>query len=83
MLRFEYVATPPTAAIVSVPESCPPLGFVPIATVTFPVNAEDVFPNASCAATFTDGLIDSPAVVVVGCCVNASFVGAPARMLNA
>ncbi|PYO75867.1 MAG: hypothetical protein DMD67_10210, partial [Gemmatimonadetes bacterium] len=34
----ENVATPLTAATVAVPASVPPLGFAPIATVTFPVN---------------------------------------------
>ena len=38
MLSPEKVATPLTAASVSVPVSAPLLGFVPIATVMFPVN---------------------------------------------
>src|SRR5438552_11401350 len=38
MDRLEKVAIPAVAATVRVPESAPPAGFVPIATVTLPVN---------------------------------------------
>jgi hypothetical protein len=38
MDKLENVATPLTAATVVVPESVPPAGLVPIATVTLPVN---------------------------------------------
>src|SRR5439155_8972099 len=47
----ENVATPLTAATVAVPASVPPLGFAPIATVTFPVNPVAVFPWPSRAVT--------------------------------
>src|SRR3989442_1771115 len=41
------VATPATAATVLVPDKVPLLGFVPIATVMFPVNPLAVLPLAS------------------------------------
>src|SRR5258708_12309002 len=51
ILRFENVATPLTAATLVVPERIPPLGFVPIATVTVPVNAVPLFPRPSTPPT--------------------------------
>src|SRR5207244_101433 len=79
----ENVATPLTAATVAVPDSVPPPGFVPIATVTFPVNPVAVFPCPSWAVTWTAGVIAAPAVVLLGCPVNTSCVALPAVMLNA
>src|SRR5205814_1782929 len=81
--RLANVASPPTAACVSVPPSVPVPGFVPIATVTFPVNPFAVFPCASCAVTCTAGVITAPAAVVLGSTVNTSWVAVPAVMLNA
>src|SRR2546422_334020 len=75
--------TPATAAWVSVPASVPLLGFVPIATVMFPVNPVAVLPPASWAVTSTAGVIAAPAVVVLGCTENTSCVAVPAVMLNA
>src|SRR2546429_3606971 len=75
MLRAEKVATPPTAATGPPPVSVPPPGFVPIARVTFPVNVVAVCPSASCAVTFTAGVIAAPAVVLLGGTVNTSWVG--------
>src|SRR5437762_610578 len=75
-------ATPATAATVFVPDKVPLLGFVPIATVTFPVNPVAVFPLASWAVTWTAGVIAAPAVVVLGCTAKTSWVAAPAVMLN-
>src|SRR5204862_363827 len=83
MLNPENLATPAEAATVAVPASVPPPGFVPIATVTFPVNPVAVFPCASCAVTCTAGVIAAPAAVVLGCTENTSSVAAPAVMLNA
>src|SRR5256885_466282 len=83
MLSPEKVATPLTAAWVSVPASDPLLGFVPIATVTFPVNPVAVFPLASWAVTSTAGVIAAPAVVVLGCTLNTNCVAVPAVILNA
>src|SRR5216110_1966584 len=83
MLSPEKVATQLTAAWVSVPESVPLLGFVPIATVMFPVNPVAVLPPASWAVTSTAGVIAVPAVVVLGCTLNTNCVAVPAVMLNA
>src|SRR2546422_926941 len=78
----EKVATPPIAASVVVPDSVPPAGFVPIATVTLPVNPGTVLLMASSAATSTGGATCAPAVAVVGCMVKASCVAAPGSMSN-
>ena len=51
MLNPENVAMPPAAATLDVPERAPPPGFMPIATVTEPLNAVAVLPCASCAVT--------------------------------
>src|SRR5207248_1897082 len=83
MLSPEKVATPATAATVLVPDKVPVLGFVPIATVTFPVNPVAVLPFPSWAVTSTAGVIAAPAVVVLGCTLNTSCVAVPAVMLNA
>src|SRR5712692_357941 len=83
MLRFANVATPPTAACVSVPASVPPLGFVPSATVTGPVKLDTAFPKASRALTATAGVIAAPAPVVLGWPVNASALAAPATTVTA
>src|SRR3989442_12997688 len=83
MLNPENVATPPTAAWLSVPASVPVLGFVPIATVMFPVNPVAVLLLASRAVTCTAGVIAAPATVFVGCTENTSWVAVPAGMLNA
>src|SRR5437763_4671226 len=81
--RFAKLATPAEAATVAVPASVPLAGFVPIATVTFPVNPVAVFPCASCAVTCTAGVIAAPAGVLLGCTENTSCVAVPAVMLNA
>src|SRR5690348_18336301 len=78
MLKFENEATPATAATLVVPASAPPPGFVPIATVTVPVNPVAVFPCASCAVTCTAGVIAAPAVVVLGCTENTRCAPVPA-----
>src|SRR6266581_358875 len=83
MLNPEKVATPATAAWVSVPESAPLLGFVPIATVTFAVNPLAVLPLPSWAVIWTAGVISAPAVVVLGCTENTNCVAVPAVILNA
>src|SRR5689334_8087591 len=71
MDRLENVATPPCADTVVVPASVPPPGLVPIATVMLAVELVTVFPNASCTATCTAGLIAAPAVALVGCTAKA------------
>src|SRR5437870_2472309 len=82
-LSPEKFAYPPLSACVSVPASVPLLGFVPIATVMFPVNPVAVLPPASWAVTSTAGVIAAPAVEVLGCTENTSCVAVPAVMLNA
>ena len=82
MLRLEKVATPLTAATVTVPDRVPLLGLVPIAIVTSPVNAGVVLPSASRAVTASAGAIAAPAVALVGSTVNASWFGAPGVMLK-
>src|SRR5206468_12293349 len=77
-VKFEVVATPDAAATVAVPESVPPAGFVPIATVTFPLKPVAMFSWASNAVPRTAGVIAEPAVVLVGCTVKARWVAAPA-----
>src|SRR5439155_630914 len=83
MLRPEKAAPPATAATVLVPDKVPVPGFVPIATVTFPVNPVAVLPLPSWAVTSTAGVIAAPAVVVLGCTLNTNCVAVPAVMLNA
>src|SRR5687768_6983346 len=83
MERLEKVATPPTADTVVVPDSVPPPGLVPIATVMLAVELVTVFPNASCTVTCTAGLIAAPAVALVGCTEKASRFAAAGLTLNA
>src|SRR5437773_584924 len=83
MLSPGKVATPATAATVLVPDKVPVLGFVPIATVIFPVNPVAVLPLPSWAVTSTAGVIAVPAVVVLGCTLNTNCAAEPAVMLNA
>src|SRR3989442_109609 len=83
MLSPAKVATPATAATVLVPDKVPALGFVPIATVMFPVNPVAVLPLASWAVTSTAGVIAAPAVVVLGRTENTNCVAVPAVILNA
>src|SRR3954471_12215894 len=82
MDRVENVATPLTAATVVVPESVPPPGLVPMATVTLALELVTVLPNASCTVTCTAGAIATPATAVLGCSENASFEAAAGLMLN-
>src|SRR5256885_16196381 len=83
MLSPEKLATPATAATVLVPDKVPVPGFVPIATVTFPVNPVAVLPFPSWAVIWTAGVIAAPAVVVLGCTLNTNCAAEPAVMLNA
>src|SRR6266576_2158591 len=82
MLRVENVATPLAAATVVVPARAPPPGFVPIAAVTLPLNPVAVLPCASWTVTCTAGVIVAPAVVLVGCTVNTSWLAGPGVMVN-
>src|SRR5262245_28808214 len=76
MDRLENVATPFTAGTVGVPDSAPPPGLVPIATVTFADELVTVLPNASCTITCTAGAMDTPATAFVGWTVKASRLAA-------
>src|SRR2546429_6741504 len=82
MLNRENVAMPPAAATLDVPERAPPPGFMPIATVTEPLNAVAVLPCASCAVTWTAGVIVAPATVVVGWTVKTSRLATPGVTLK-
>ncbi len=85
MLRLEKVATPPAAKTVVVPPRVA-FGFpVPpvIASVTAPVNPVTVLPKPSSTATCTAGVSASPAVVVAGWPVTASFTAVPGMIANA
>src|SRR5690348_1549541 len=83
MDRLENVATPLTADTVAVPDSVPPPGLAPIATVMLAVELVTVFPNASCTATCTAGAMSAPAVELVGWTVKATRFAAAGLMLNA
>src|SRR5216117_2972512 len=72
----------PAAATLDVPERAPPPGFAPIATATEPLNAVAVLPCASCAVTWTAGVIVAPATVVVGWTVKTSWLAAPGVTLK-
>src|SRR5256884_3883843 len=78
----EKVATPATAAWVSVPASVPLLGFVPIATVMFPVNPVAVLPFPSWAVIWTAGVIAAPATVLVGSTLKTSAAAVAGVMLR-
>src|SRR3954467_8992953 len=83
MDRLENVATPPAAATVLVPDSVPPPGLAPMATVMVAVELVTVLLNASCTVTRTAGAMDTPATVVVaGWTVNASWAAAAGLMVN-
>src|SRR5512147_923864 len=82
MDRLENVATPATAATVVEPDSVPPPGLLPMATVMLAVELVTVLPNASCTATCTAGLIATPAVTFDGWTVKASLDAAAGLMLN-
>ena len=77
------MATPATAAMMRVPESVPPAGFVPIATVTLPVKLDARLSMASRAVSSTPGAIVVPAATELGCTVKESRTGRPAVMANA
>src|SRR3954468_1182002 len=82
MDRLEKVATPPTADTVAVPESVPPPGLLPMATVTPADELVTVLPNVSCTVTCTAGANVAPAVAFAGCTVKASLAAAAGLMLN-
>src|SRR3954469_3285298 len=83
MERLENVATPLTAATVVVPDSVPPPGLVPMATVMLADELVTVLLKASCTATCTAGEIATPAVSSVGWTVKATLEAAAGVTLNA
>src|SRR6478735_3727522 len=66
---------PFTGFAVAVPPSVAPEGFTPRASVTGFAAVVTTWPDASCSATWTAGVIGCPAVVVVGWTWNARRVG--------
>src|SRR3954469_19254391 len=82
MDRVAKLATPLTADTVVVPDSVPPPGLVPMATVMLAEELVTVLLKASCTVTCTAGAIATPAVALVGCTVKASLVAAAGVMLN-
>src|SRR5512140_1629007 len=84
MERLENVATPLAAATVVVPDSVPPLGLVPMATVMLAMELVTVLLNASCTVTCTAGEMGTPATVLTaGWTVNASLAAGAKLMLKA
>src|SRR5947207_3056907 len=81
MDRLEKVATPPEAFLVVVPLSVPDPGFVPMATVTLAVEEVRLL-KASRIRTVTAGVMEAPAVVLVGCWPKATLAGAAGVMLK-
>src|SRR5678810_477886 len=82
MDRLENVATPLDADTVAVPDSAPPPGLVPMATVMLAVEPVTVLLNASCTVTCTAGEMETPAVALVGWTVKASLEAAAGVTLN-
>ena len=76
------VATPATAFTVFVPDSTPPAGFVPMATVTAAVLGVRL-PAASRIWTVTAGEIAAPIGTVEGWVPKTTRVAAPPTMLKA
>ena len=76
------VATPATAATVTVPASVEPPGLAAIATVTFPAKPVAMLANASWAVTTTAGVIVAPAAALLGWVEKMSVAAVAAAMLN-
>src|SRR5207302_1665236 len=81
MERVEKVAVPLTAFTLAVPDSVPPPGLVPMATVIEAV-AVVRLPPASRIWTLTAGEMDDVAVVLLGCTPKATWLAAPTVMLK-
>src|SRR3989454_10602542 len=77
MLRLLNVATPRDEVTVLVPDSVPPPGLAPIATVTLFGYVVSALPLEFCATTTTAGVITRPAVVLVGGTVDVRWVAVP------
>jgi hypothetical protein len=77
MLRSEKFATPLVGVAVVVPESVPPPGLVPIATVIVLVAVLTVLSSTSRTVTLNVGSVP-PENVGPGCALNTSLVAGPA-----
>ncbi len=85
MLRFAAanVATPFTAVTGPPPDSVPPPGLAPIATLMLPAKPVATLLFTSSAVTVTAGLIATPATALLGCWLNTSCVAPAGVMLKA
>src|SRR5437773_851381 len=83
MDRVAKLATPETAATVVVPESVPPPGLVPMASVTLAVEVVTVLAKASWTVTWMAGAMAAPAMALVGWTVKATLAAAAGVMLKA
>src|SRR6266498_1935159 len=72
MLKSANVAIPPDAACVDMPESVPPPGLAPSATVTPCVASVTRLPNPSRISTWTAGEMAAPAATLLGCATKRS-----------
>ena len=72
--RLLNVATPLTAATVTVPPNVPLPGFVPIVRVTLDVLPVTTFPLASSIDTCTAGVMLAPAATLIGCVVKTTLL---------
>ena len=80
--RFANVAPPADALVVVVPDSVPPPGLFPIATVIDAVEEVIVFPKLSCTVAVVGPGIAVPAIAFPGWVVNAICEADPAAILN-
>ena len=74
--RLLNVATPSKAAMVAVPPSVPPPGFVPMAMVTLELSVVSTLPYASSTVTCTAGVMTAPPARLPGCAVKTSWLAA-------
>jgi hypothetical protein len=82
-VNVENVATPLTAATVSVPPRVPDAGFVPMASVIELVAEVTTLPAASSTLTVTAGVMTLPPATFVGWTPKANLLGVPAVTLKA
>src|SRR5262245_66688960 len=71
-----------SGATLVLPDSAPPLGLVPIATVMLAVELVTVLLNWSCTVTRTAGVFATPATAFDGCTVKASLAAAAGDRMN-
>src|SRR5947208_2540072 len=83
MDRMLNVATPLIALTVDVPLKVPLPGFAAMANVTLDESPVTRLLNRSSTCTVIAGLIDWPAIVLVGCCKKARWLVEAAAMLKA